>query len=425
MADQAAVRKILNELSKREDLGNKICCDCSNPNPQWASLSFGILICLQCAGVHRGFGVHISFVRSISMDTWQDDQVRRMQIGGNLPFKDFMKSYEPVDQGGFKVGLTPYDTYHCWAAAQYKDKLDATLAGRDWSPSAPPASFNPGGSRSASPAPSTQGLRKSRTSTRTFAARSDSHSPSSFRSSPSGTPSIGTDQKSMNENYFATLGRANEDRPADLPPSQGGRYTGFGSTPTPPPSQHPSYGLSSANAPSLGELQQNPVAALSKGWSLFAAAVVGASRAVSENVIQPGMEKVNDPNFQASVKGYMTEAQRKAAMVGSTANEWSKHQLGVDVADTVGGVVGTVRDRVGGGGPSRSGYGSVALTSPNDHDESSGLYDGDDNDLFTEYHGSTKSPQTSALSGKPEPAQTTTTTKTTKKNDWDDDWKDF
>jgi len=193
----------------------------------------------------------------------------------------------------------------------------------------------------------------------------------------------------------------------------------------PPANQNASYGLSSANAPSLSELQDNPVAAISKGWSLFAAAVVGASRAVSENVIQPGVEKVTDPNFQASVMGYMTEAQKKAAMVGSTANEWSKHQFGVDMADTVGGVVGTVKDRVG-GGPSRSGYGSLSLTSPNDMDESSGLYDQDDEDLFTEYHS--KSPQTSALNTgttTSAAALTNTSSNVVTKSNWDDDWKDF
>lgn len=36
--DQTVAKKILQDLVKREDLGNKICCDCSNPNPQWASL---------------------------------------------------------------------------------------------------------------------------------------------------------------------------------------------------------------------------------------------------------------------------------------------------------------------------------------------------------------------------------------------------
>ena len=303
-------------------------------------------------------------------------------------------------------------------------KLDATLAGRDWSTFAPPATFGVG-SRAISPAPSTHGLRKSRTSTRTFNNRSDSPSPASFRNSPSGTPSLAaTDQKSLNESYFANLGKVNDSRPDDLPPSQGGRYTGFGSTPTPPSNQHPSYGLSSANAPNLTELQQNPAAAISKGWSLFAAAVVGASKVVSENVIQPGMERVTDPKFQASVKGYMGEAQKKALMVGNTANEWSKNSLGVDVADTVGGVVDTVRDRVG-GGPAKSGYGALSLQSPNDHDESSGLYDADDDDLFTEYHDKGQSTLSGGDSFSGKETAKTSVTSTSKKSDWDDDWKDF
>lgn len=47
----------------------------------------------------------------------------RTQLGGNLALKEFMKSYEPADQGGFKDGASPYDTYHCWAAAQYREKV--------------------------------------------------------------------------------------------------------------------------------------------------------------------------------------------------------------------------------------------------------------------------------------------------------------
>ena len=42
--------------------GNEICCDCSSPNPKWASINLGITLCIECSGVHRSLGVHISKV---------------------------------------------------------------------------------------------------------------------------------------------------------------------------------------------------------------------------------------------------------------------------------------------------------------------------------------------------------------------------
>jgi ADP-ribosylation factor GTPase-activating protein 1 len=206
------------------------------------------------------------------------------------------------------------------------------------------------------------------------------------------SPNLGdgkqTDQKAANESYFATLGSLNSTRPDDLPPSQGGRYQGFGNTPEPPAgSQHPSYTLTSRAAPTLSELQDNSMAALSKGWSIFSSAVVGASRVVSENVIQPGVERVRDPAFQASVRGYVDGAGRRAGQVGTSVNQWGKTQLGVDVAEQLGGVVDTVRDRVS-GGPTRSGYSSV-YSGGSHEEETSALYrdHNDDQDLFGEYHG--------------------------------------
>lgn len=302
-------------------------------------------------------------------------------------------------------------------------KLDAELVGKEWAPSLPPPEYT---QKVKSSSPSTrpssaQGLRKSRANARSATGNTlRSNSPSPFRHSPRGTPDL--DQKTANESYFASLGKANENRPLDLPPSQGGRYTGFGNTPTPPTSNHPSYALSSSAAPTLTDLQQNPLGAISKGWSLFSAAVVGASKAVNENVIQPGVERVTDPAFTASVKGYMNEAQKRAVIAGGSANQWSKQQFGVDVASSVGGVVGVVKDRVT-GGPQRAGYGVLS------HDgsgERSALYNDGDDDGFDFEHGhqSDISPMQSSSVTAPSIASKTTTS-TTKKSDWDDDWKDF
>ncbi|XP_057751676.1 ADP-ribosylation factor GTPase-activating protein AGD3-like isoform X2 [Arachis stenosperma] len=48
--------------------GNDKCADCGKPEPDWASLNLGILICIECSGIHRNLGVHISKVRSLTLD---------------------------------------------------------------------------------------------------------------------------------------------------------------------------------------------------------------------------------------------------------------------------------------------------------------------------------------------------------------------
>ena len=65
---------VLIEIS--EYPGNQKCCDCPSLDTDWGSVNHGTLICLDCAGKHRSLGVHVSFVRSIHMDTWTPVQVR-------------------------------------------------------------------------------------------------------------------------------------------------------------------------------------------------------------------------------------------------------------------------------------------------------------------------------------------------------------
>lgn len=52
----------------RQIPGNDLCAECSAPDPDWASLNLGILLCIECSGVHRNLGVHISKVRSLTLD---------------------------------------------------------------------------------------------------------------------------------------------------------------------------------------------------------------------------------------------------------------------------------------------------------------------------------------------------------------------
>lgn len=50
--------------------GNSVCADCDAPNPDWASLNLGVLVCIECSGIHRNLGSHISRIRSLDLDEW-------------------------------------------------------------------------------------------------------------------------------------------------------------------------------------------------------------------------------------------------------------------------------------------------------------------------------------------------------------------
>ncbi|XP_072522574.1 arf-GAP with coiled-coil, ANK repeat and PH domain-containing protein 3b isoform X5 [Salminus brasiliensis] len=63
--------------------GNELCCDCGQSDPRWASINFGILLCIECSGIHRSLGVHCSKVRSLTLDSWEPELIKLMCELGN------------------------------------------------------------------------------------------------------------------------------------------------------------------------------------------------------------------------------------------------------------------------------------------------------------------------------------------------------
>jgi len=107
--------------------GNDRCCDCGMKHPQWASVSFGNVFCLECSGVHRSLGVHISFVRSIAMDSWTPAQMKIMKAGGNDKCNNYLKARGINVNCGSSGVRQKYDTD---AAALYKEVLKARADGK-------------------------------------------------------------------------------------------------------------------------------------------------------------------------------------------------------------------------------------------------------------------------------------------------------
>uniref|UniRef100_A0A8D2LE01 Arf-GAP with coiled-coil, ANK repeat and PH domain-containing protein n=2 Tax=Varanus komodoensis TaxID=61221 RepID=A0A8D2LE01_VARKO len=63
--------------------GNDQCCDCGQADPRWASINLGILLCIECSGIHRSLGVHCSKVRSLTLDSWEPELLKLMCELGN------------------------------------------------------------------------------------------------------------------------------------------------------------------------------------------------------------------------------------------------------------------------------------------------------------------------------------------------------
>lgn len=60
--------KLLKQV-READAGNRVCADCcSEIKADWVSINLGIIICIECSGIHRSLGTHITKVRSLTLD---------------------------------------------------------------------------------------------------------------------------------------------------------------------------------------------------------------------------------------------------------------------------------------------------------------------------------------------------------------------
>ncbi|KAL2082542.1 hypothetical protein ACEWY4_022360 [Coilia grayii] len=87
---QELTRAIVEEVKRMS--GNNECCDCGASDPTWLSTNLGVLICIECSGIHREMGVHYSRIQSLTLDVLGTSELLLAKNIGNAVFNEIMEA---------------------------------------------------------------------------------------------------------------------------------------------------------------------------------------------------------------------------------------------------------------------------------------------------------------------------------------------
>uniref|UniRef100_A0A2K5ZRE1 Arf-GAP with coiled-coil, ANK repeat and PH domain-containing protein n=1 Tax=Mandrillus leucophaeus TaxID=9568 RepID=A0A2K5ZRE1_MANLE len=102
--------------------GNSQCGDCGQSDPRWASINLGVLLCIECSGIHRSLGVHCSKVRSLTLDSWEPELLKLMCELGNRAVNQIYEAQCEGPGSRKPTASSPRQDKEAWIKDKYVEK---------------------------------------------------------------------------------------------------------------------------------------------------------------------------------------------------------------------------------------------------------------------------------------------------------------